>query len=62
VDRGVDVRLIAALIVLFAACVLIAGCGGDATSSDPWLGSWRETDSPEHYVLTSPRIRRAATP
>ena len=45
-------RLVTALVVLFATGVLVGSCGGKTPTGDPWLGSWRETDSPEHYVLT----------
>ena len=50
--QGVGVRLVSVLVVLIAAIVLIGGCGGDSTVGDPWLGSWREIDAPQHHVLT----------
>jgi len=50
--QEVSVRLVSVFVVLVAVVVLVGGCGGDSTSGDPWLGSWRETDSPQHYVLT----------
>ncbi|GEM_PF-6863603 len=48
-------KLASALVALVAAAVLIGGCGGDSTSGDSWLGSWREVVSPQRYVLTLSR-------
>ena len=55
-------RLVALVFAVVAVTVLAAGCGGNSAPDDPWSESWRELDSPEHYVLAlSPSDRGGYT-
>ena len=54
-------RFIALVFAVVIIC-LAAGCGTSSAPGDPWSGSWRELDSPQHDVLTlSPSGQRGYT-
>jgi hypothetical protein len=43
-----SVILVAALLLL----VLLVGCGGGSVETDPFTGTWRESDSPAYWVIS----------